>query len=218
MTPTATPAIASMSDRALDRPGSPALLLALARGVEQRAVRLEAEEQARGVREEQDHRDDRRHRLDVVGVVDLLLADARQAAAVDELEDRRQDERRAGEQEHQHLDVGGGAVEELALALGAADEHRRAHDEQDVAEDRADDRGLDDLLQALAQREERDDELGEVAERDVQEAADARAGAVRELLGRAAHERGGRDDAERRGAEDQARLGVRRARARSRSG
>ena len=41
------------------------------------------------------------------------------------------------------------AVERLALALEAADQHRGAHDEQDVAEDRADQRGLDDLLEAL---------------------------------------------------------------------
>ena len=84
-----------------------------------------------------------------------------------------------GEQQHQRLHVGGGAVERLALALEAADEHRGAHDEQDVAEDRADQRRLDDLLQALAQREEGDDQLGRVAERDVEEAADARARSAR---------------------------------------
>ena len=59
--------------------------------------------------------------------------------------------------------------------LEAADEHRRAQHEQDVAEDRADHRRLDDLVQALVQREESDDQLGGVAERDVQQAADARA-------------------------------------------
>ena len=93
--------------------------------------------------------------------------------------------------------------------LQAADEHRGAHDEQDVAEDRADQRRLDDLLQALVEREEGDDQLGRVAERDVQEAADARARARRELLGRAAHQRRGRDHAERRGDEDQRRRRVR---------
>ena len=39
----------------------------------------------------------------------------------------------------------GRRVELLALALEAADEHRRAHHQQDVAEDRADQRRLDDL-------------------------------------------------------------------------
>ena len=70
-------------------------------------------------------------------------------------------------------------------------------------------RGLHDLLQPLAQREERDHELGEVAERHVEEPADAGAGPRRELLRRAAHERGGRDHAQRGRDEDQHRVGVR---------
>jgi hypothetical protein len=175
-------------DRALDRPGVLVVLLDPTR-VEEAAVGLQAEQQAGRVGAQEDEGDDERHRLDLVAEVDLLLADARQAAAVDQLEDGRQDQGAGGEQEHQHLDVGGGAVEVLPLALAPADEHRGAHDQQDVAEDRADDRRLDDLLQPGVQREERDDELGEVAEGDVEEAADARAGARGELLGRAAHER-----------------------------
>jgi hypothetical protein len=42
-----------------------------------------------------------------------------------------------------------------------------------------------DLLQALVQREERDDQLGRVTERDVQDAADAGARSRGQLLGRA---------------------------------
>ena len=93
--------------------------------------------------------------------------------------------------------------------LEPADQHRGAHDEQDVAEDRADQRRLDDLLQPLLEGEEGDDQLGRVAERDVEEAADAGTRAGRELVGRLAHERGGRDDAERRGREDDRGLGAR---------
>ena len=47
----------------------------------------------------------------------------------------------------------------------------------------------------LLEREQGDDQLGRVAERDVEQAADARARARGELLGRAAHQRGGRDHA-----------------------
>ena len=64
------------------------------------------------------------------------------------------------------------------------------------------DRGLDDLVQPGVEREQGDDELGRVAEGDVQQAADARPRARRELLGGAAHQRGGRDDAAGRGEED----------------
>ena len=71
------------------------------------------------------------------------------------------------------------SAERLLVALRAADEHRRAQHEQDVADDRADERGLDDLLEAFEQREERDDQLGRVAERHVQQAADAGAALAR---------------------------------------
>ena len=56
------------------------------------------------------------------------------------------------------------------------------------------------------EREQRDDQLRRVAERDVQQAADARPGAVRELLGRPAHQRRGRHDAERGREEDDDRV------------
>src|ERR671931_539391 len=46
-----------------------------------------------------------------------------------------------------------------------ADQHRAAHHQQDVAQHRADDRRLDDLVQALPQGEERDQQLRQVAER-----------------------------------------------------
>ena len=73
----------------------------------------------------------------------------RQAVAVDELEDRRHHHRGRGQQQHRRLRPGRGAVEALAVAAQPADEHRGAQDEQDVADDRADERGLDDLLQPL---------------------------------------------------------------------
>ncbi len=90
----------------------------------------------------------------------------------------------------------------------AAGEHRGAHHQQDVAQDRADQRCLDDLLEPGVQGEQGDDQLRRVAEGDVQEAADAGPGLGGDLLGRAAHQRGGRDHSERRREEDQARGGV----------
>ena len=138
-----------------------------------------------------------------------LLADARQPAAMDELEERRGDQRGERQQQHRRLRVRSGAVERLLVAVPAADEHGRAQHEQDVPDDRADDRRLDDLVQPLLQGEEGDDQLGGVAEGDVEEAADAGAAAGGELLGGAAHQRGGRDHAERGRDEDQRRRRVR---------
>ena len=89
--------------------------------------------------------------------------------------------------------------------LDAADEHRRSHHQQDVAEDRAGDRRLHDLVEPLLEREERDDQLRRVAEGHVHDPADPGARLVRDLLGGAAHGRGGGDDAQRGGEEDQGR-------------
>jgi hypothetical protein len=61
------------------------------------------------------------------------------------------------------------------LAADAADQHRRAQHQQHVADDRADDRRLDDLVQARLEREEGDDQLRRVAEGDVQQPPDSRA-------------------------------------------
>ena len=44
-----------------------------------------------------------------------------------------------------------GAVEELFVAAEPARQHRGAHHQQDVADDRADDRGADHFLQPLAE-------------------------------------------------------------------
>jgi hypothetical protein len=93
-------------------------------------------------------------------------------------------------------------------SAAAPGQHGRAHDEQDVAEDGADDRRLDDLLEALAQGEQGDDELGEVAEGDVEEAADTGPGAGRQLLGGPAHRGRGRDHPEGGGHEDRRGPGV----------
>ena len=86
------------------------------------------------------------------------------------------------------------ARDPLAERLGPvpqpADQHARAEDEQQVADDRAGERRLDDLDQPGLQGEERDDQLGDVAERRVEDAADLRAGQRAEPLGREADDPG----------------------------
>ena len=67
--------------------------------------------------------------------------------------------------------LGGDAVEPLRAVPEPADEARGAEDQQQVADDAAGDRGLDDLDVVGAQRDERDDQLRGVAERGVEQAA-----------------------------------------------
>ena len=133
----------------------------------------------------------------VAGEVERPVGGPGQPGPGHQLEDGRHDQGHGGQQEHPRLDVGGGAVEVLALAPQPSDQHGRPHDEQDVAEDGADDGGLDDFLEALAEGEQGDDELGGVAEGDVEEPADPRAGAGGQLLGRSSHQRRRRDDPQR---------------------
>ena len=97
-----------------------------------------------------------------------------------------------------------------------ADQHARAEHEQQVADDRAGQRRLHDLDQAGLQREERDDQLGDVAERGVEDPADLRAGQRPEPLGGQPDDPGEPEDRGRRHDEDHGLVGVRRPRAGSR--
>ena len=193
ITPTATPAIASSDDRLAHRPRL-AVLRVVGLGVEEVAVGLQREPQARHVGEDQHARHGGRQALDRGVVVHALGARLRQPAPVDQLVDRGHDQRGGRQQQHRGLRRGGRAVEVLAVAPEPAEEHRGPEHEQHVAHDRADDRGLDHLVQPCAEREEGDDELRRVAEGDVEQAADPGPGAHRQLLGGAAHQRRGRDD------------------------
>ena len=84
---------------------------------------------------------------------------------------------------------------------------REPEHEQQVADDRAGQRAADDLGQPFVDRDQGDDQLGRVAERGVEEAADARARVLRRVLGgladqpRERDQRSGREDEERRVAE-----------------
>ena len=67
-------------------------------------------------------------------------------------------------------------------------------------------RGLDDFVKAGPQRDQRDYQLGCVAEGRVEQAADRRAGPMRQLLGRLADQAGERDYRQ-RGDDEEPQLG-----------
>ena len=74
---------------------------------------------------------------------------------------------------------------------------------QDIADDRAGNRGFHHIVQSGMQRDERDDELGRIAECRVEKPANAFAEAFREHFGGAAHPSGKRHDRKGGSHEDQ---------------
>ena len=98
---------------------------------------------------------------------------------------------RGGGQRHQHARRARPADgEPLRAVLQAAHDERQAEHQQQVGQDRADDRRLDDDQVTLAQREERDEQLRQIAERALQHAGRAGTEAVAEPLDAAPDERG----------------------------
>ena len=85
----------------------------------------------------------------------------------------------------------------LAMAQTAQQESHPQH-QQHVPQDRAGDRGLHQVQQPLTDGHHRDDQLGRVAQRGVQQPANARAGIQRQRLGRFADIASQRDDRQRR--------------------
>ncbi len=81
-------------------------------------------------------------------------------------------------------------IEALVAVLQTADEERRAQNQQQVGEDRADQRRLDHRQEAGAQREERDEQLRQVAERALQHAGRAGPEPVAEPFDAAADQSG----------------------------
>ena len=96
----------------------------------------------------------------------------------------------------------GAAAEALDAVAQAAGEERQAEDEQAVGEDRPDERGLDDDDQPGLEREERDEQLGQVAEGRLEDAGLARAEPVAELVGARADDPGEPGEGDRRDDED----------------
>ena len=87
----------------------------------------------------------------------------------------------------------------------AGDEGDPQHKKQ-VAHDGPDQRRLDDRELARAHEQHADDQLGQVAQRCVQEPSAARSEPNRELLGRRSDQRRERNDRQGSGGEDQHRL------------
>ena len=110
-----------------------------------------------------DHQDDRD--IDrLLGQRALLRVARREGEdGRDEQADDRQDEQRGV----RRRDL---PAERLRPVAQAADQHARPEDQQQVPDDRAGQRRLDDLDQAGLEREERDDQLGDVAEGRVEDA------------------------------------------------
>ena len=166
-------------------------------------VRSQAEDEAQDVDDEQNDGDlERKRALErrLLGERDARplhrgLRHAVKERGNDEPDRRQGQERRA--------DGSRGAIERLPLALQSAEEERRPQHEKDVADDRAGQACLHDVVVAATQRAQRDDELGRISERRVHEPADSGAEAGGQMLRRFAHDSGQGNDGEAGKQEDE---------------
>src|SRR5262245_18210815 len=134
----------------------------------------------------------------------------REAAVEREVEYSRHHQRDDGEKQQRRRVGCRRAMELLRPPPEAADEEREAEHEQQVPDDAAGDRRLDERHVTVAEGNERDDQLRGVAERRVQEPAKRGTRSQRELLRAETDEAGERDERERGGEEYPRRLGVHR--------
>ena len=132
---------------------------------------------AEGVRERQAVADDQGDRDQ-----DGLLGDRPLARAAGKREDRGHEQADKGDDEQCGVGAGDLPAERLRAVAQPADQHAGPEHEQQVADDRAGERRLHDLDEAGLQREEGDDQLGDVAEGRVEDAADLRPGQRPEAL------------------------------------
>jgi hypothetical protein len=79
--------------------------------------------------------------------------------------DRGDDQHRHGQQQEQRDHPRAFGREPLGAVAQPADHDGQAEDQQHVRQDRADHRGLDDRDQSLAEREDPEEQLGDVAQR-----------------------------------------------------
>ena len=119
---------------------------------------------------------------------------------------RRDHERRDGERHETDLHEQRAPVDRLPVRPR---DLRHAEHEQEVRDDAARERAADDDRQVGADREESDDQLGCVPEARVEEAADARPGVLRRVLGRLSDQPRERDERERREDEERHLAGAR---------
>jgi len=92
----------------------------------------------------------------------------------------------------------------VAASVGTfADEGCSAEDEENVADDRASQRGFDEVGQPFPQGQDSDDQLGGIAEGRIQQSADAATEVLSQFLGGTPDERRERQDGEHRCSKDQ---------------
>ena len=116
----------------------------------------------------------------------VLLANIRMIAH-DVMKDRWHNQTDSRKREHRRAEHGSRCIEALLRILEAASENARAEHQQHIADDRAGDRSLDHIEQARAQSHERDNQLRRIAERRIEQAAEAFAQLLRQMLSRPSH-------------------------------
>ena len=142
------------------------------------------------------------------GHEDRFLGDRpRLAGACAEGEDRRHEEADRGDHEERRVRARDARVEALDAVAEAAEQDARAEDEEQVPDDRAGERRLHDLDEPGLEGEEGDDQLGDVAERGVEDAAHLGSRQRAETLGGQADEPGEPEDRDGRDDEDEGRVG-----------
>jgi hypothetical protein len=90
------------------------------------------------------------------------------------VENRRHTDGDHGQNQHGGVHAGVFAAEALHAMFQPAQQHAQAQNQQDIAQHRADQRGLDQLHLAGADGDDGDDQLGRVAQGGVEQAAEAR--------------------------------------------
>lgn len=159
--------------------------------VEDVEMGVELEEQVRKVHQQQDH-----------GGAARQLGDFRLGGIGLEIEDGGDDDGGNGQGEEGGGRLSDGGVEVLLGTAQAAKEEAESHDEQQVGQDGADERGLDDDNLTLDESEDGDDELDSIAKGGVDEAAEGLASAQGNLFRGEAKHGGEGDDGDEVDGED----------------
>ena len=121
--------------------------------------------------------------------------DRRERSDVSLRRSRVSDDHRRDKEEHSRADEAELRKERSPVeALLRPDRLRDSEHEQEIRDHAAGERPANDLRQAVPDREERDDQLGRVAEARIQEAADAGTGVLGRMLGRLADQPRERDE------------------------
>jgi hypothetical protein len=160
-----------------DGPKGFGVILCLMRARKQRRVRDQAEGKKQGIEDQQHdrYRYAERHQSGA-----RLIAERR-------LVRRRQDQGDRRQRHHRRLSPCSLRIEALLAVPQAACHYRGTQHQQDVADNGAGNRRLDDVVETLAQSSESNDQFGGIAEGCVEKAAHAFAQAPGDLLGCPTH-------------------------------